>query len=48
MSIRARKRHPYIHKPKLRKMGWKVVRVWEHELKDPSQVVTKLLRHLSA
>ena len=30
---------------KLRKMGWKVVRVWEHELKTPSKVVAKLTRH---
>jgi len=26
----------------LRKMGWKVVRVWEHELKYPEKVVAKL------
>ena len=31
----------------LRKMGWKVIRVWEHELKHPTKVVAKLLRHLS-
>lgn len=28
----------------LRKMGWKVVRVWEHELKNPEKVVAKLTR----
>ncbi len=27
---------------KLRKMGWKVVRVWEHELKVPARVAAKL------
>jgi DNA mismatch endonuclease (patch repair protein) len=26
----------------LRKMGWKVVRVWEHDLKYPEKVVAKL------
>ena len=26
----------------LRKMGWVVVRVWEHELKSPVKVVTKI------
>jgi len=26
----------------LRKAGWKVVRVWEHELKYPDKVVVKL------
>lgn len=26
----------------LRKMGWKVIRVWEHELKFPEKVVAKL------
>ena len=31
----------------LRKMGWKVIRVWEHELKNPSSVAAKLFRHLS-
>ena len=31
----------------LRKMGWEIIRVWEHELKHPTKVVAKLLRHLS-
>jgi DNA mismatch endonuclease (patch repair protein) len=26
----------------LRKMGWKVVRVWEHELRSPVKVVMKI------
>jgi DNA mismatch endonuclease (patch repair protein) len=29
----------------LRKMGWKVVRVWEHELKSPAKVIAKLMKH---
>ena len=29
----------------LRKLGWKVVRVWEHELKEPLNVVAKLRKH---
>ena len=28
----------------LRKLGWKVVRVWEHELKVPEKVAAKLVR----
>ena len=28
----------------LRKMGWRVVRVWEHELRMPEKVVAKLAR----
>jgi DNA mismatch endonuclease, patch repair protein len=28
----------------LRKMGWKVIRVWEHELRDPAKVAKKLLK----
>jgi DNA mismatch endonuclease (patch repair protein) len=28
----------------LRKLGWRVVRVWEHELKDPEKVAAKLVR----
>jgi len=28
----------------LKKMGWRVVRVWEHELKRPSKVAKKLLQ----
>ena len=27
----------------LRKMGWKVVRVWEHELSNPDRVVRRIL-----
>lgn len=30
----------------LRKLGWKVVRVWEHELKNPSRIAAKLTRYL--
>jgi DNA mismatch endonuclease (patch repair protein) len=26
----------------LRKLGWKVVRVWEHELKEPKKVAAKI------
>jgi G:T-mismatch repair DNA endonuclease (very short patch repair protein) len=29
----------------LRKSGWKVVRMWEHELKSPLKVVAKLKKH---
>jgi len=29
----------------LRKLGWEVVRVWEHELKNPSKVAAKSLRY---
>jgi DNA mismatch endonuclease (patch repair protein) len=29
----------------LRKLGWKVIRVWEHELKFPEKVVVKLRKH---
>lgn len=28
----------------LRKLGWKVIRVWEHELKFPEKVAAKLMR----
>ena len=31
---------------KLRKAGWNVVRVWEHELKSPLKIVAKLKKHL--
>jgi G:T-mismatch repair DNA endonuclease (very short patch repair protein) len=31
----------------LRKMGWAVVRVWEHELKKPEKVAAKLKKYLS-
>ena len=30
----------------LRKLGWSVVRVWEHELKYPEKVVAKLIKVL--
>jgi len=28
----------------LRKMGWKVLRVWEHELKSPEKVAAKVAK----
>lgn len=31
----------------LSKKGWKVERIWEHELKKPSLIVEKLLRELN-
>jgi len=30
----------------LRKLGWTVVRVWEHELKNPGKVAAKLKKAL--
>jgi DNA mismatch endonuclease (patch repair protein) len=30
----------------LRKLGWRVVRVWEHELKVPEKVAAKLVKQL--
>ena len=30
----------------LRKLGWAVVRVWEHELKVPAKVVRKIQKHI--
>jgi len=38
------KRDKYVSR-ELGKLGWKVVRVWEHELKNPSRVAAKLLRY---
>jgi DNA mismatch endonuclease, patch repair protein len=32
----------------LRKLGWKVVRVWEHELNNPSRVAAKLMKHFDS
>ena len=26
----------------LRRLGWRVVRVWEHELREPEKVVKKI------
>jgi len=31
----------------LRRLGWRVVRVWEHELVHPNSVMSKLIRYLS-
>jgi DNA mismatch endonuclease (patch repair protein) len=30
----------------LRKLGWRVVRVWEHELREPEKVAAKLVKQL--
>jgi DNA mismatch endonuclease (patch repair protein) len=32
----------------LKKLDWKVVRVWEHELSNPSRVIAKLMRYFDA
>jgi DNA mismatch endonuclease (patch repair protein) len=32
----------------LRKMGWRVIRVWEHELKSPLRVAGKIKKILNA
>jgi DNA mismatch endonuclease, patch repair protein len=32
----------------LRKLGWKVIRVWEHEFKNPSKIVARLMKHFDA
>jgi DNA mismatch endonuclease (patch repair protein) len=31
----------------LKKVGWRIVRVWQHELKDPTRVAQKLVRSLT-
>jgi DNA mismatch endonuclease (patch repair protein) len=31
----------------LKKAGWKVIRVWEHELKSEGKVAEKVKRHLT-
>lgn len=31
----------------LKKVGWRIVRVWQHELKDPTKVAQKLVRILT-
>jgi len=30
----------------LRKLGWKVIRVWEHEFKNPEKIAVKLIKAL--
>jgi len=32
---------------RLRKHGWSVLRVWEHQLKKPEKVTTRLAKHLA-
>src|SRR6266567_5791886 len=32
----------------LRKSGWRVIRIWEHELKNPARCAERLLRLLAA
>jgi len=39
-----KRRDGYVSR-ELRKLGWKVVRVWEHELRSPLQVAGKLRKH---
>jgi DNA mismatch endonuclease, patch repair protein len=44
-KLRGNKRRDKFVTRELKKMQWKVVRVWEHELKNPATVVRKLMRH---
>jgi DNA mismatch endonuclease, patch repair protein len=43
---RNKKRDEYVSE-ELTKQGWNVIRIWEHELKDPNNVVEKLLQFYS-
>jgi DNA mismatch endonuclease, patch repair protein len=41
-----RKRDRYVNR-ELRKLGWQVVRIWQHQLKRPARTVAKLERCLN-
>lgn len=41
-----RKRDRYVNR-ELRKLGWQVVRIWQHQLKKPARAVAKLERCLN-
>lgn len=47
-KLQANKDRDKIVSRELRKMGWKVIRVWEHELKYPEKVASKLRRYIPA
>jgi DNA mismatch endonuclease, patch repair protein len=32
----------------LRKAGWRVIRIWEHDLRQPARCLARVLRTLSA
>ena len=40
-----RKRDRFVTR-ELRKLGWQVVRIWQHQLKKPTRTLAKLERHL--
>ncbi len=42
---RNKKRDKYVSR-ELRKMGWVVIRIWEHELKNSAKVTTKIMKAL--
>lgn len=41
-----RKRDRYVNR-ELRKLGWQVVRIWQHQMKKPTHTVSKLKRCLN-
>ncbi|GAB4403935.1 MAG: very short patch repair endonuclease [Anaerolineales bacterium] len=43
-KLKANKERDKVVNRELRRLGWKVVRVWEHELKLPDKVIVKLNR----
>jgi DNA mismatch endonuclease (patch repair protein) len=43
-KLQANKNRDKFVNRELRKLGWKVVRVWEHEFKTPEKIVGKLIK----
>jgi DNA mismatch endonuclease, patch repair protein len=46
-KLERNKRRDRIVNARLKSLGWFVLRLWQHELKDPEKVVKRLSRHLS-
>jgi DNA mismatch endonuclease (patch repair protein) len=47
-KLRANKDRDKLVNRELRKKGWKVLRIWEHELREENKVVERIMKQLNA
>lgn len=45
-KIEGNMKRDLLNRAKLRRMGWSVLRVWEHDLKNPTGIIKKIQRAL--
>src|ERR1051326_270872 len=46
-KINANKKRDQVVNKELRQLGWKVLRLWQHDLRNPQRVAKRILRELT-